>query len=47
MFLHEGVIEDVYVHVIRKEIDEFRQLFRQWVNTFQKDEYKDEWGLFI
>lgn len=43
----EEVIEEEYGKVIRDEIDKFRQLFRQWVSTFQKDEYEDEWGLFI
>ena len=43
----ENVIEESYVSAIRSEIDEFRELFKQWVASFQKDEYTDEWGLFI
>ena len=43
----ENVIEESYVRAIRSEIDSFRELFKQWVATFQKDEYIDEWGLFI
>ena len=43
----ENVIEESYVRAIRSEIDTFRELFKQWVATFQKDEYIDEWGLFI
>lgn len=43
----ENVIEEPYVSAIRSEIDVFRELFKQWVATFQKDEYVDEWGLFI
>lgn len=43
----ENVIEESYVRAIRSEIDEFRELFKQWVASFQKDEYIDEWGLFI
>ncbi|MGN6400044.1 MAG: hypothetical protein ACTHMD_06300 [Flavisolibacter sp.] len=43
----ENVIEESYVRAIRSEIDEFRELFKQWVASFQKDEYTDEWGLFI
>lgn len=39
--------EEEHVTIIRKEIDHFRSYFRQWVATFQKDEYDDEWGLFI
>lgn len=33
--------------VIREEIDRFRELFKTWVSTFQKDEFEDEWGLFV
>ena len=29
--------------MIREEIDRFRELFKTWVSTFQKDEYEDEW----
>jgi hypothetical protein len=43
----ENVIEESYVRAIRSEIDTFRELIKQWVATFQKDEYIDEWGLFI
>jgi hypothetical protein len=43
----ENVIEEGYVMAIRKEIDVFRELFKHWVSTFEKDEYTDEWGLFI
>jgi hypothetical protein len=45
--MSEGVIEEAHGHVIRDEIDKFRELFKIWVSTFQKDEYEDEWGLFI
>lgn len=47
LFMHEKVLEEDYVRVIRKEIDEFKVLFKQWVKTFEKDEFEDEWGLFI
>lgn len=43
----EEVIDDEHGEVIREEIDKFRLLFKEWVCTFQKDEYEDEWGLFI
>lgn len=43
----EEVIEEGYGKIIRSEIDKFRELFKIWVSTFQKDEYEDEWGLFI
>ena len=45
--MSEGVIEEAHGYVIRDEIDKFRELFKIWVSTFQKDEYEDEWGLFI
>jgi hypothetical protein len=45
--MSEGVIEEAHGHVIRDEIDKFRELFKIWASTFQKDEYEDEWGLFI
>lgn len=43
----EDVIEEAHGQVIRDEIDKFRELFILWVSTFEKDEYEDEWGLFI
>ena len=43
----EKVIEETYVMAIRREIEVFRELFKHWVCTLEKDEYKDEWGLFI
>ena len=45
--MHEKVIEEQYVRAIRAEIDKFRDLFKHWVSTFEKDEYEDEWGLFV
>jgi len=36
-----------HVNVVRAEIDKFRELFKAWVNTFEKDEFVDEWGLFV
>ena len=45
--ISEGVIEKDHGYVIREEIDKFRELFKIWVSTFRKDEYEDEWGLFI
>jgi hypothetical protein len=35
-----------HVAILRKEIDEFRFLFRDWVSNFKKDGIEDEWGLF-
>src|SRR5688572_21635959 len=36
---HKLVIEDA--------IEEFKLRFKHWVSLFKKDEYEDEWGLFI
>lgn len=44
--MSEEVIEKAHGRVIREEIDKFRILFKTWVNTFQKDEFDDEWGLY-
>jgi hypothetical protein len=43
----ENVVSEEYVAAIRNEIDIFRELFKEWVSTFEKDEYTDEWGLFV
>lgn len=47
LFMSEGVIEEEYGEIIRKEIDVFKELFQQWVSTFEKDEFVDDWGLFV
>ncbi|MBK8521022.1 MAG: hypothetical protein WAT20_06190 [Ferruginibacter sp.] len=46
-FMLEGMMEPQHRQVIRDEIDHFRELFKTWVATFKKDEFEDEWGLFI
>jgi len=46
-FKAEGVIDETYCKIIRDEIDVFRGLFKEWIATFTKDDYEDEWGLFI
>lgn len=42
-----GFISQSYKEVIVSVMNEFRLLFRDWVATFKKDEYEDDWGLFI
>ena len=42
-----GFAEESYKKVIQEAMNEFRQLFKDWVATFQKDEFEDEWGLFL
>ena len=44
--IDEGMDKE-HRQVIRDEIDKFRELFKQWVASFEKDEYTDEWGLFV
>ncbi len=46
-FIEDDLMEEQYRLVIRKEIDNFRELFKQWVASFQKDDCEDEWGLFL
>lgn len=43
----EGELDEEYGETIRNEIDVFRELFRKWVSTFEKDEFTDDWGLYI
>jgi hypothetical protein len=44
---HESYKDLEYVKLIRKEIDEFRLLFIEWVNSFDTNNHIwDEWGLF-
>jgi len=36
-----------YCEVLVKEVEEFRSLFKKWVATFVKDDFEDEWGLYL
>ncbi len=47
VFMSEGEMDKKYGEIIRNEIDVFKVLFKKWVNTFEKDEFTDEWGLFV
>ena len=42
-----GFAEESYEKVIVEAMSEFRRLFVEWVATFKKDEFEDEWGLFV
>ena len=42
-----GFAEESYKEVIADAMNEFRLLFKDWIAAFQKDEFEDEWGLFI
>ncbi|MFZ5554756.1 MAG: hypothetical protein ACOZCO_16700 [Bacteroidota bacterium] len=42
--------DESYIRLFRKDMEEFRELFKEWVTSFEKldrSEYEDEWGLFI
>lgn len=44
---HESYKDLEYVTLIRKELDEFKLLFVDWVNSFDTNNHIwDEWGLF-
>jgi len=43
----EGEVDEEQGEIIRNEIDAFRQIFIIWINTFEKDEYTDDWGLYV
>jgi hypothetical protein len=42
-----GWADDAHKQVIEEALYKFRELYKQWVSTFQKDAYEDEWGLFV
>jgi hypothetical protein len=45
--MHENFKDHDYVKIIRKEIDEFRELFIEWKNSFDvSNHFWDEWELF-
>jgi len=42
--------DPAYIKLLRSEVEEFRELFKEWVSTFKdlEDEgIEDEWGLFL
>lgn len=39
-----------YVQILRDDMLEFQSIFKEWVSTFsqlEKEDYTDEWGLFL
>lgn len=46
-FVLDDLMDEQHRLFIREEIDRFRDLFKQWVASFEKDDCADEWGLFI
>ena len=43
----EKGVEQNYIEVLREEIVEFQNIFIKWVSYFEKDEFEDEWGLYL
>jgi hypothetical protein len=41
-----GNADEEHKEVIEEALTIFKELFRNWVNTFQPDGYEDDWGLF-
>ncbi|KAA5533615.1 hypothetical protein F0919_13840 [Taibaiella lutea] len=42
-----GSIEEEHADAVRLDIEKFRELFIEWIATFKKDEYEDEWNFFV
>ncbi|HLK28712.1 MAG TPA: hypothetical protein VKT28_09030 [Puia sp.] len=42
----QGLAEETHTDAVRSEIEIFREYFKEWVTSFKKDEFEDEWGLF-
>ena len=42
-----GDIEESHAEAVRTDIEKFRLLFVEWIATFKKDEYEDEWNFFV
>lgn len=46
--IFEEVLPEEYLRLLRKEIEAFRLLFREWIKTFHKSPKEgDGWGLFV
>ena len=46
-FAYQGLVEMDHAGAVRADIDSFRQLFKTWIGTFNKDEFDDDWGFFV
>ena len=42
-----GNADQGHKSVIEEALSEFKLRFRHWVSLFEKDEFEDEWGVFI
>ena len=42
-----GYADAAHEEVLKEGLEKFKELFTNWVASFEKDDYEDEWGLFI
>lgn len=42
-----GAIDEDYSDAVKADIEQFRLLFIDWIQTFKKDEFEDEWEFFV
>ncbi len=47
LMVEENAEHRKYAAVITEEMEKFRQLFIAWVATFERDDVKDDWELFV
>ena len=47
LFAEEADADQDHFEVVRNEFSAFRKMFITWVGTYEKDEFTDEWVLFI
>jgi hypothetical protein len=41
-----GAAKEEEIDAVKREIESFREYFKEWVSGFDRDDYEDEWGLF-
>lgn len=41
-----GMAKKAHKNVIKEAMAKYRETFKEWVSTFEKDEFEDEWGLY-
>ena len=46
-FAYQELVEIAHAEAVRADVQQFRLLFRQWISFFKKDEFEDDWGIFV
>lgn len=46
-FAYQNLIEMEHAEAVRADIEQFRMLFKTWISHFKKDEFEDDWGIFV